>query len=288
MTIKKILNQTFPSPDKNWSTTIFFMSLFVSLFLLVFQPINGDIPYKEIILAGYGLLSYITGAILHLFCLNIFPQYFNENKWTIKKHYYWFAIQFFFIGITNHIYSLYVLPFYQGGLEGLLSFELRAFSLGVFPVTIQVVITYNYLLTNNLKEITELNKRISFPINPDKNEEPICLKADNNKDVLELPITKLYFIESVGNYIQVYYNHKGSITSTILRCSLKKAELVINNHPSIIKCHRAYLVNMQHVSNVKGNSQGYKLIMQQADKEIPVARNYSKLIKEQLELIHRN
>lgn len=290
MKLKKYLSQPFPSPRNTWYIDIFYFSLFVSVFLLVFDPINIALNHKSLILLGYGLVSYITGALLHLICIPLFPDFFNDEQYTIKKHFGWFAIQLIFIGITNHFYSSGLLPFHPKGLEGILIFEFRAFSLGLIPITVQVILTHNYLLAKNLKEATELNLQISKTIHtiPVPSNEVIQLIADNEKDFLELKKDELYYIESIGNYIQVYYNKKGTQKNLILRCSLKKAESVLAGHSGIARCHRAYLVNLQYVTYVKGNSQGYKLIITNQEKEIPVARNFAKDIRKQIEIIHHS
>jgi hypothetical protein len=288
MNFRKYIQQSFPSPVANWNKDIILLSLFVSLFLIVFQPINISFEYKLIILAGYGLISYLTGALLHLFCLNFFPNYFKEEIWTIKRHFIWYSIQFFFIGITNHIYSIYLIPFHPKGIEGLILFEFRAFSLGIPLILVQVAITYNHLLSRNLKEVIEINKKLSQPIRPESTDDVIRLRSDNEKDTFEVIEKELLYIESVGNYIQIFYQKNGAIQNTILRCSLKKAESYLTNHPGITKCHRAYLVNLRFVTYVKGNSQGFKLLMNPSETEIPVARNYAKAIREHLELLHIN
>jgi hypothetical protein len=288
MNFRRYIQQPFPYPGANWNKDIIFLSLFVSLFLVVFQPININFEYKLIILAGYGLISYLTGAILHLFCLNLFPNYFKEETWTIKRHFIWYCVQFFFIGITNHVYSIHLIPFHPKGIEGLILFEFRAFSLGIPLIIIQVAVTYNYLLTKNLKEVIEINKKLLQPIKPDSTDDVIRLKSDNEKDTFEVIEKELLYIESVGNYIQIFYQKNGTTQNTLLRCSLKKAESYLANRSGITKCHRAYLVNLRYVTYVKGNSQGYKLFMNPSETEIPVARNYAKTIKEQIESLHIN
>jgi|ERR1035437_913704 hypothetical protein len=287
MTLGAYLSQPFPSPRSKWKMNVFLLSLFVSTFLLVFQPLGFSFPYKNLILFGYGLVSFLTGAILHLIFLNFFPKIFEEDIWTIKKHLLWYAFQLFFIGITNHYYSTFFIPFHPKGIEGIMLFEFRAFSLGVLPVTIHVMLTYNYLLSKNLKEASEINEVIVNPLYGKDKKVKICIIADNEKDILEFHIKELNIVEAVGNYIQVYYSENGIFKNSILRCSLKRAEIELRKYPEIVKCHRAYIVNLSNVTFVKGSSQGHRLWFGAHDKEIPVSRNYAKVVKEELEIIHK-
>lgn len=57
---------------------------------------------------------------------------------------------------------------------------------------------------------------------------------------------------------------------------------VASAYPFIQKCHRAFVVNLHFVEKVKGNSQGYRLMLKGWDEEIPVARSYNKEIREKM------
>ena len=47
-------------------------------------------------------------------------------------------------------------------------------------------------------------------------------------------------------------------------------------HQEIIRCHKSYIVNLCNVEKLLGNAQGYKLVMSNMDKQIPVSRNFPK------------
>ena len=286
MTVGEYLNQPFPYPGSKWKMNGLFLSLFVTGFLLIFQPIGSPLPHKQFIIAGYGLVCFIVGSILHLIFLNAFPKIFEEDTWTIKRHLLWFAFQLVFVGLANHYYSLCFLPFHPTGISGILLFQVRAFGLGIFPITMHVFLTHIRLLTKNLKEASEINQVIATNPNKINLDERICLTAENEKDAIEINISDLDIIESVGNYIQVYYSQNGVFKNTILRSSLKRTENYLIHYKDIVKCHRAFIVKLHNLTYVKGNSQGYRLCFGRHDKEIPVSRNYAKIIKEQLESIH--
>ena len=64
---------------------------------------------------------------------------------------------------------------------------------------------------------------------------------------------------------------------------MKQAEEVTAVCPLVLKCHRAFLVNVRKVVKVNGNSQGYRLLLEGCPEEIPVSRGYSKQVKELIE-----
>jgi DNA-binding LytR/AlgR family response regulator len=110
----------------------------------------------------------------------------------------------------------------------------------------------------------------------------IFLIADNDKDKLEIELSNLLYIESTGNYIEVFYIKEDKLKNTLLRSTLKRTELQLEKYPSLAKCHRAFLVNISKIVQVKGNSQGLKLVLKNTETEIPVSRNFSKNLKDKI------
>ena len=53
--------------------------------------------------------------------------------------------------------------------------------------------------------------------------------------------------------------------------------------PFIVRCHRAFLVNLHQVVKVDGNSQGYRLRLEGCTEEVPVSRGYAKCVKALIE-----
>ena len=110
----------------------------------------------------------------------------------------------------------------------------------------------------------------------------LSLLSDNEKDRLDIELSQLLYIESNGNYIEVYYTKDQAQKSILLRSTLKRTEAQLEPHPSVVKCHRAFLINVDKIIHVKGNSQGLRLILKHTDTEIPVSRNFSKSLKDKL------
>lgn len=107
-------------------------------------------------------------------------------------------------------------------------------------------------------------------------DEKVRIMAENSKDKLEINLSDFIYLSSTGNYVQVYYLVNNKLRNVLLRNTLKQIEEQVKKSQSIIKCHRAFLVNKDKIIRVKGNSQGLRLILKDTIEEIPVSRNYSK------------
>jgi len=68
----------------------------------------------------------------------------------------------------------------------------------------------------------------------------------------------------------------------LLRSTIKQMEEQLKDHQSFIRCHRAYIVNMNQITNIEGNAQGYKLRLRKTDKDIPVSRTYIQALKDRI------
>ncbi|MEJ2056131.1 MAG: LytTR family DNA-binding domain-containing protein, partial [Calditrichaceae bacterium] len=116
--------------------------------------------------------------------------------------------------------------------------------------------------------------------NDNQKQDELLLTSDNEKEKLKIKSDNLFFIKSVGNYIEVYFKKDNTIDSRILRSSLKRVEDYLQGNRNFCRSHRAYLVNLNNIVNISGNSQGYELEFRELDKRVPVSRKYSKNLRD--------
>ena len=111
--------------------------------------------------------------------------------------------------------------------------------------------------------------------------------AGGTKEMLEVKAGDFLYAEAKGNYVKVGYrsdsDKEKKITWRLLRATMKQAEEAVSACPFIIRCHRAFLVNIRMVVKVDGNSQGYKLNLEGCEEEVPVSRAYAKEVKALIE-----
>ena len=101
----------------------------------------------------------------------------------------------------------------------------------------------------------------------------MLLRSNIVKDTVEINLDSLLFIEAEKNYITIIQENEKGIYKKLLRLSLVKAQDQITQK-SIIRCHRSYLININSIKSVSGNSQGLKLNFSEGLPEIPISRKY--------------
>ena len=107
--------------------------------------------------------------------------------------------------------------------------------------------------------------------------------SGGTKEMLEVDAHTLFYVEAEGNYIRVAYSSADKMQQKLVRATMKQAEEAVAACPFIVRCHRAFLVNIRTVVKVDGNSQGYRLRLEGCTEEVPVSRGYAKEIKTLIE-----
>ena len=291
------LNRPLPGAEFN-ATAIFkyfLVGLFVAFFLIVFQPFEISVwqtPHKMLKILGYGAVSFLV-PVAYSFCLFLLiPGQIKEDKWTVGKEIISVMCVILLIAGGNMLY---------GHLIGIMHISFRNFVgalvpvilLGIFPVSFLVASRHNRLFKKNAQQASVVNQQLQSDhqvSGPDAEttappvNRKLRLVSENGKEKLELDAEALFYIESADNYSTIVFKEHTHFKKHLLRSSLKRLEGQLD-HPFVLRCHRAYIVNLTKVVNVEGNAAGYKLRLAENSETIPVSRNFGPSVIEKLKLI---
>lgn len=98
-------------------------------------------------------------------------------------------------------------------------------------------------------------------------------------DVVTVYVPNLLYVESVGNYVKVIQLHEGKVVSDMLRATSKQVEERLLNYPMIVRCHRAFLVNLQQVEQIVSKAGTMQLLIKHSNDAIPVSRSNMSAVK---------
>ena len=107
----------------------------------------------------------------------------------------------------------------------------------------------------------------------------IVLSGSTNERIT-LHISDLLYIEAVGNYVKVNYLSEGQVRTTMLRATSKQMEDDLSGYPMVVRCHRAFLVNLAQVERIVSKSGSMQLVINYSKDYIPVSRSNIAHIKE--------
>jgi DNA-binding LytR/AlgR family response regulator len=112
------------------------------------------------------------------------------------------------------------------------------------------------------------------------------LKGDNLSENFQLAADDFLFASANDNYTHIFYLRDGLVQQVLFRVSVKSLSEQAAGAPSIFRCHKSFLVNLQQVAHISGNAQGYKLHLQQNEFSVPVSRSLNSQVKQQLQGLH--
>ena len=109
--------------------------------------------------------------------------------------------------------------------------------------------------------------------------EKLTFEGSTNEKVM-LDISNLLYIEAVGNYVKICQLRDNEVHTDMLRATMKQVEDNLQAYPMIVRCHRAFLVNLGNVEQISSNSRAMQLIMHHNHDAIPVSRSNIAQVKE--------
>jgi len=112
-------------------------------------------------------------------------------------------------------------------------------------------------------------------------DSKITLEGNTNEHVT-LEISDLLYIEAVGNYVKVCKLQENEAHTNMLRATMKQMEDALEAYPMIVRCHRAFMVNLAQVEQISSNSRAMQLVMRHSHDAIPVSRSNVNKLKELL------
>lgn len=292
--IVRYLKQPFPLFERRWLYTTIISGTCL-LILAIFEPFNYRLNsiWQFLLLLGFVMVGFVMCLISYFLFPAVFKNFYNPERWTVGKNILHYTITLLIAGLLVCLLDMVILPgltvgtgsIYISSNEMLNVFfidMLAGITIGLIPVTIIIFLTKNRALHQNLKAAIELNQALAERSVAQTEEKELLTLAGNTKETIEVSPREIYYIEASGNYVEIYYGNKDKMQQKLLRATIKQIEEQLHEYPELVRCHRAFIVNSNHITRVNGNAQGYRLRLNNITPEIPVSRTYMKSLKETL------
>jgi hypothetical protein len=288
----------FKRQNENWRWSgIVSFSLYVHLHVNAFQPFKGDeISYIWASTAQYwGHMAVNIANVLSVMAvlLIVMPRYFTDfyapEGFNLKKLLFLFVVGAvimgtgFFWGNAYFFNFAPTLPRYFAFLFNILWMNLLLTS---FPVGIAFLFLFTYFSGERNNKIganqafdmpevlvsdLERTPQYKMPAEP----KLLTFTDGSSKRKLQIALDRLYYITSAQNYIEVFYqNGSADVKRIVLRNSLKaiEAEMIETAHLPLMRCHKAFIVNLDKVIDLSGTTHSAQFTLENIDTPIPVSR----------------
>ncbi len=280
-------------------TTRIVSTTFVVVALAVFKPFGLDAwqwqGYVHLIALGViGFSICMLTDIILKYVVKIPRSFKKDAEYIIRRNLWFQFINTPLVALGICIYRHFVLSDRRGFqipsnvfsvvnfLETLVIIAFCSFAIGLYW-------RFKYrskYLAMELEEIRELNEKLRslseqtlprpLPAREGAGEgqpgEDLLLCGTTNESVT-LQISHLLFIEAVGNYVKVSHLRDGQVKTDMLRATMKQMEETLQGYPMIVRCHRAFLVNLGQVEQIVSHSGSTKLFIKHCHESLPVSRS---------------
>ena len=170
------------------------------------------------------------------------------------------------LSLSNYLETLAIIAF----LSFAIGLYWRSMSSDSPAVDTKVYSKVNEQNNSPVDEVEELIEKI-LP-------QELTLTGTTNESV-RLQISHLLYIESVGNYVKVSYLDNGQVRTDMLRATMKQMEETLHDNPMIVRCHRAFLVNLGQVEQIASHSGSTQLLIKHCHESLPVSRSNMAQVK---------
>jgi hypothetical protein len=237
---------------------------FIFLFLFLFKPFGMaqlETGSQIFVSLGFGL---VTIFMLFIFKFLIEPVVLKRNR-TFGGSILWGLVIASSIGVANYFYVSIIFPQVFVFKYFFLAIW-TAILVGIIPVTIGYIISFNRIYKTALKEASISPNDVLW-------ETEIIIRGGNPKNECKLNPKNIVYLCSNDNYITIVTIKGESLGKTHLRGTLKATESELKKDSSFFRCHKCYIVNSEYADHVTGSVQNLKIKLKVQGLEIPVSRS---------------
>ena len=272
----------------------FISTAFMVLAIAIFKPFGLEVwqwqAYIHLLcLFALGLVSCFITEIILRYIVRMPRSYERGINYIISRN-------LRFQLINTPLVALFICLYRHFVMSGLV--ESNQLSLSNYLETLAIIAFLSFAiglywrfkfrskyLAMELEETRLLNeelKKMQEPEDPLPNEvekasekllpQELTLTGTTNESVT-LQISYLLYIEAVGNYVKVCHLRNDEVCTDMLRATMKQMEETLHDYPMIVRCHRAFLVNLGQVEQIISHSGSTQLLIKHCHESLPVSRS---------------
>ena len=278
------LNQSYPGIGevREAIRENFFIGLFVAAFLYLVRPFGFDTydgNHLWLLCLGFGLVTYVMSVAFNFIVTDILGLRGDTPFWKLKHWILTMVLLILWIAAGNYVFSLFLMGKNYFDIREFLAMLYSTAIIGIFPIGI-----YGFL---NQMRLQKKYESLAHDIKTHQDhlnikDEIFSITSQRQEDIRTFKKSSFRYAQAMQNYVRIFSFTDAGIQQEIIRISITAMETQIADQ-HIIRCHRSFIVNLDHVVDISGNAQGLKLKLNAIDEEIPVSRSYISKVKGHLD-----
>lgn len=256
--LKQFMSQPYPAPHPNIGGSLWILLLGAGvtsllIFLPTFEHLNNSLFARNFLLIC-GLVATTSGLFMRTLLPALFPNFFDESKWTVVWE---IAFELIYLQViaASLLFVAFRFDLFELSIRSYFTYVVVTGIFGIIPLAFKVLVTTNLLLKRNLQALRNA-PQIEHQLIP--KDQKILLKAitQNKFEVLQ---SNLIAISAQQNYSDIIYIDEGEVNYYLLRQSIAALEKQLEN-TNMLRCHRSHIINKSMVDRITGNAQGYSTL----------------------------
>ena len=259
--------------------------------MLIAGVLFGAVSYRTPITIVLFVSAYAAVTAVSVFTVLFFLTLFGKGNWIEERL---FLTSFFcisFISIGNSLLAYWTagtaisrLPSDIAFADVWLQFTLFTYTIGFVPVSLLYFWIKSRDLILRLRQQKEESRKLISHVQTQITNIPDCkiiTLCGSSKDSLTVLPQEIVMIESSGNYVQFSYTVNGKISRKTLRATLSEMEKMLSDYPFLVRCHRAFIVNVYRIEKINIS----KLRLKAIEMDVPISKNRRIVLQRQSDLI---
>ena len=297
--------------QKDTITTRIISTVFTVLALAIFKPFGLEawqwMGYIHLLVIGIlGFVCCMVTEALLIFIVRKPRSYDHGVDYIIKRNLWFQLINTPLVSLLICLYRHFAMSDMVAGnvlswsnfFETLLIIAFCSFAIGLYwrfkfrSRYLAAELEETRLLNDQLKRLQEDTQHRANATNPSEIAAPAQSSSDSSlppttvtltgttSETVTLQITDLLYIEAVGNYVKVYRLKDEQVHTDMLRATSKQIEEELRAYATVVRCHRAFLVNLGQVDQIISRSGSMQLLIKHCNDYLPVSRSNMAQVKE--------
>ena len=274
---------------------------FMVLAIAIFKPFGLEVWQWQayvhlLVIFGLGLFSCFLTELILKYVIRMPRSYDRGVSYIISRNLRFQCINTPLVSLLICLYRHFAMSELVEGnklswsnyLETLVIIAFLSFAIGLYW---RFKFRSRYLAAE-LEETRQMNEQLK-KLQDSSQDSQIIEEGSTNQDSqitlegttnehISLEISDLLYIEAVGNYVKVVIMHENEVRTHMLRATMKQMEDALQAYPMIVRCHRAFMVNLGQVEQISSNSRAMQLVIRHSHDAIPVSRSNVNKLKELL------
>lgn len=259
------------------------IAIFVFLFILFFQPfaiVNYNFENKLLIIAGFGLITFVFLMIAQI----IFQNVLMRNEMEIPRNSLLYPLYYSILTLITSLAFIFYLHYV---VQSQITYETIVKVIFICIGLPAAIYLKNKLSSNHnlLKSIQHENILLQGKLKTfldNYTDQFVELLSDNDTDNFRIRVSEIVYVKSADNYVEIAYIDGTEIKKKLIRNTLKSIEDQLHRFNSFIRTHRTSLVNMHYIEKLQKSFNKHWLSLKKTNETVPVSRQYLLAVKDLL------